>query len=346
MPVVHSLIEGISPGGSTDLTGGYLLGLAEARRGLGATGATLLLLSDGHANAGITDPAQVGRIATRARDDRVTSSTIGMGAGYDEQLPNEVATAGNGSHRFAVTPDDAAAVVGEEAGDLLSKAIVNAFVRVRTTDPAMLERVGTLHRLPRWTETGPAGDPVLVIPLGDLYAGEPRELLVHFEVPGIVALGLHHLADFTIDYVALPDLTAESITWPMAVNVVPGDEAAGRVPDPTVTTARLLAEANDVKREATEALGAGDVDAVRRLMEEQGRRLDAAIAEISDGTPGAGVLRARLAEEREQFHKLSRGTREMPAPMASKSIMEDYSMNARGRNDESRRRRSRVKRDF
>ena len=65
LPTVHQLIEGIHSGGITDLTGGYLLGLSEARRNLGATGATLLLLSDGHANAGITDPAQVGRLAAR-----------------------------------------------------------------------------------------------------------------------------------------------------------------------------------------------------------------------------------------------------------------------------------------
>lgn len=66
VPTVHALIDGIQSGGSTDLSGGYLLGLSEARRNLGATGATVLLLSDGHANAGVTDPVQVGGLAARA----------------------------------------------------------------------------------------------------------------------------------------------------------------------------------------------------------------------------------------------------------------------------------------
>jgi Ca-activated chloride channel family protein len=346
LPTVHGLIEGIHPGGSTDLTGGYLLGLSEARRHLGATGATVLLLSDGHANAGVTDPVQVGGIATGARDERITSSTIGIGAGYDEILLNEVATAGNGSHRFAFTPDDAAAVVGEEAGDLLSKSIVNAFVRIKPSDPDMIDRIGTLHHVPRWVESDANGDAVVVMPLGDLYSGETRELLVHFDVPGIAGLGLHTLAEFTIDYVTLPDLTAQAITWPMSVNVVPGDEAAGRIPDPSVTTARLLAEANNAKRDAREALGHGDAPSASRLMKEQSMRLQGAIAGIPDSDPHAAELKARLAEEDEQLGKLARGAEQQDAMMASKSFMEDYSMSSRGRSDKVRRDRARGKRDF
>lgn len=53
---VKDVIAAIDDGGSTDLSSGYLRGLQEARRVAGPTGATLLLMSDGHANAGVTDP--------------------------------------------------------------------------------------------------------------------------------------------------------------------------------------------------------------------------------------------------------------------------------------------------
>lgn len=343
---VHQLIDGIESGGSTDLSGGYLLGLSEARRCTGATGATLLLLSDGHANAGIVDPFQVGKVAAQARDERITSTTIGIGAGYDELLLNQIATQGSGSHRFAFTPDDAAAVVSEEAGDLLSKAAVNAFVRIKPTDPALVPGIGTLHGVARWVETDASGDEVVVIPLGDLYAGEQRELLVHFDVPGIEALGLHTLATLTIDYVALPDLASEQVTWPMSVNVVPGDEAAGRIPNPTVTTARLLAETTQAKHDASEALMHGDSGKAERLMDEQAARLRLALAGIDDSMPGADALRMRLSEESQQLSKLSRGAREQAAPLMAKSMMEDWAMESRGRNDQARRHRSRNKRDF
>jgi Ca-activated chloride channel homolog len=343
---VHDLIDAISPGGSTDLTAGYLLGISEARRHAGETGAMVLLLSDGHANAGIIDPEQVGRIASGAHSDRITTTSIGIGAGYDEALLAEVATQGSGSHRFAFTPDDAIAVVSEEAGDLLSKAVVNAFVRVRPTDPALLGGIGTLHNVPRWVEEDASGHGIVVVPLGDMYAGETRELLVHFAVPRLAALGPHHLADLTIDYVVLPHLTSETITWPMSVNVVPGDEAAARVPDPTVTTARLLAEANEVKRDATEALLRGDRDKAARLMTDQSERMSRALADIDDSLPAAATLRERLAEEQAQVEKLARGALARDAMVSRKSMMEDWSMNASGRADTERRRRSRGKRDF
>jgi Ca-activated chloride channel family protein len=346
LPTVHALIEGIHARGMTDLSGGYLLGLAEARRHRGATGATVLLLSDGHANAGLTDPLQVGQLAAQARGEQITTGTIGIGTGYDETLLAELATQGSGAHRFAFTPDDAAAVLAEEAGDLLSKSIVNAFVRIKPTDPGLLDRIGTLHDVPRWVEADGDGDKVIVIPLGDLYAGERRELLVHFDVPAIASLGHHQLATFTIEYVTLPALVSETITWPMAVNVVPGDEASGRVPNPSVTTARLLAEATRAKKEASEALERGDGDAAGRIMDHRADVLRRAAASIDPALPNGDELRSRLSEEEAQARKLARSARHLDAMTSRKSFMEDIQMESRGRNDSVRRDRSRGKRDF
>lgn len=346
LPTVHGLIDGIQPGGTTDLSGGYLLGLTEAQRHRGATGASVLLLSDGHANAGITDPAQLGALAAKAHGDRVTTGTIGIGAGYDETLLAELATQGSGAHRFAYTADDAAAVLAEEAGDLLTKSIVNAFVRIRPTDPALLSGIGTLHDFRRWVETDADGAQVIVIPLGDLFAGEQRELLVHFDVPAIAALGLHELATFTIEYVTLPGLESQTITWPMTVNVVPDDQAAGRVADPTVTTARLLAEATRAKKEASEALRRGDGETAARLMGKEAGKLRRASMSIDPALPNAADLRTRLSEEEQQAEKLARSARDREARTSRKSLMEDIAMESAGKNDRIRRDRSRGRRDF
>jgi len=352
---VHQLVEGLNAGGSTDLSAGYLLGLSEARRQLGSAapatvdrnataGATVLLLSDGHANLGIKDPQQLGGLATQARGERITTGTIGLGAGYDERLLAELARGGNGPHRFAATPDDAVAVVGEEAGDLLSKSVVNAFLRVRPTDPALIEGVGTLHTVPRWMEKDAQGHPTVVIPLGDLFAGEHRELLLHFAVPAVAALGLYELATLTIEYVSLPSLESQTITWPLAVNVVPGDVAAGRVCDPSVVTARLLAQATQAKDAANTALGEGDIDRAEQVMRQEIDRLDAEIGALPAAAPQA--LRDRLREEQAQLDKLARGAREADTMMMQKSLTEDLLLQQRGRDDAIRRTRARNKRDY
>ena len=51
------------------------------------------------------------------------------------------------------------------------------------------------------------------------------------------------------------------MTVPLHVNVVPGDEAAGRIPNPTVRTEFAFQQAQRAKREASSALSAGDTAA-------------------------------------------------------------------------------------
>lgn len=344
LPTVHALIDGIHPGGTTDLSGGLLLGLTEARRLRSQTGASVLLLSDGHANAGITDPQQLGPVAAQAQAEGITIGTIGIGDGYDETLLAEISRQGSGAHRFALTPDDAIAVLAEEAGDLLAKSAINAFVRVRPHNPDHIDRIGTLHDVARWVEDDAQG-PAVVIPLGDLFAGEERELLLHFDVPGLDSLGMTGLATLTIDYVALPSLEAQSIRWPLAVNVVPGSEAAKRVPDPTVAVAKLLAEVTQAKKEATEALDCGDTQRATALMQAEHTRLGVAISNVPDG-PRAHDLRERLREEQAQADKLARSAQHEQSHRSRKSFQEDLLMESRGRNDRARRERSRQRRDF
>ena len=60
---VKQAIAGIDSGGCTDLSAGYLLGLSEANRATGEAGATVLLISDGHANAGEISPVVLGGLA-------------------------------------------------------------------------------------------------------------------------------------------------------------------------------------------------------------------------------------------------------------------------------------------
>ncbi len=100
-PLAHkratlAAIRALQPGGMTNLSGGYLRGLQEARRAAAGPGATVLLLSDGHANAGILDHAKLQAVAATGRREGVTTATIGLGLDYDEALLSAVASGGAG----------------------------------------------------------------------------------------------------------------------------------------------------------------------------------------------------------------------------------------------------------
>ena len=343
---VHQLIDSIQLGGSTDLSAGYLLGLDQARRNVQPTGASVILLSDGHANAGIQSLSKIGEIASSAQAESITSTTIGIGQGYDETLLAQIATIGNGAHRFAFTSDDAIAILSEEGGDLLNKSVINAFLRIVPNDPTIVDGIRTLQDVGKWLEHNDKGDPVVVIPIGDIYAGERRELLVQFKLPCIGNLGQHTIGDFVFDFVSLPALEQSQVTWPITVNVGTSDEASVRVADPTVTTAVLITESAKAQREASENLRKGLTDAASANIQERIDRFGELLVTLPE-TEESNDVRVKLQYEIDHLNKLARGIESKDANLMSKSLSEESTAGLRGRNrDESRRDRARGKRGF
>jgi Ca-activated chloride channel family protein len=297
-PAIHAAIDGLWARGSTNLSAGLLRGVQEARRAAGPGGATLLLISDGMANEGVTDPQRLEAVAAGAHRAAVTISTVGLGLGYDETVLAAVARGGQGDHVFAEDADEAAGAVAGEVDGLLSKAVQAASLLVRPTSD--VQTVTVFNDLPAQAVAGG-----VMVELGDLWAGEQRKVLLGLGVPAIAALGLAQVATLELRYVALPDLSEQTVTLPVSVNVVPGDEAAGRVPDPKVRTELLFQQAQEAKREAADAIARGaEAEALQMLSDagarlagvddaERGVLLDLA-ADITGGAPARAAKRSRM----------------------------------------------------
>ncbi len=270
-------IAAVMPGGSTDLASGYLRGIQEAQRVATGSGATILVLSDGHANTGIIDPQAFRQMAAGAAAQRITSSTIGIGLGYDEQILTELAIGGNGNNSFAEEADAAAVAVAAELDGLLSKAVQATSLLITPTCDVV--SVSVLNDLP---SQGMADG--VMVDLGDFYAGEQRRLLVTLGVPAMAALGLAQVAELRLTYFSVPDLQSHTVTVPVSVNVVPEDLAKGRIPDPIVTREKLLLDVQSSKRTSEEALRRGDVATARLQLGATLNRLTEALADAPDVT--------------------------------------------------------------
>ena len=98
-------IEQIQPRGSTDLHGGWVEGgrQAEAGRVEGAIN-RVLLLSDGQANVGVTDPNTLATEARGLAARGVGTTTLGVGDDYNEDLMEAMATAGDGNYYYIESP--------------------------------------------------------------------------------------------------------------------------------------------------------------------------------------------------------------------------------------------------
>ncbi len=271
-------IAGVQPRGITNLSAGYLRGLQEARRAKTAAGGAVLLISDGNANAGITDVEQLEGLAAKANQGGVTTSTLGFGLGYDETLMRAIAAGGTGSELFAEHADDAMVAIAGEIDGLLAQSAQAASVFIRMA-PACKQLL-VVNDMPTVATT----DGVLV-ELGSFYAGETRRLVVTFDVPGVAALGLTEIAALDFGWVELPALVQHSVTVPVNVNVLPGDQAAGRIPDPTVRSELAYLQTQRAKRAAAEHMSRGNAAAA---LGQLGRARDLA----------TGVMRAAPAAMR------------------------------------------------
>ena len=320
---VKQAIGAVHARGSTDLSAGYFRGLQEARRAASDGGTTVVLISDGHANVGIRDPGQLGDVARKAHADGTSTTTLGVGLGYDERLMSAIAAGGAGNELFAETADQAVQHIAGEITGLLSMAAQAGSLLLRMTPYVRAVRV--LNEL-----SSAVVSEGIIFELGSFYAGEVRKLVLTFDVPGIAALGLVEIASLDFSYVALPALEQQTITVPLHVNVVPGDQAAGRIPDPVVRTEVAFQQAQQAKRKASTALSAGDTSSAQSSLQAARRIVEDACALAPP------AMTAELQEELAVLSQLEEEVRSGNVSRAAKRSSTDAS--GKSRSSRSRRR--------
>ncbi len=159
-------IDRIQEGGGTHMHGGITTGLEQLRSGEQGYVRRLLLLSDGHANVGISDPASLASLARQASIADVSTSTIGLGLDFNEDLLASMADAGGGSYHFVDQAPQLAEIFGEEL-DAMTRTVARD-VTVRMDLPPGVRVVDTYGYTDSRDEQG------WRVYLGDIYAGQDR----------------------------------------------------------------------------------------------------------------------------------------------------------------------------
>jgi len=265
---MRSVIDGIDTGGMTNLSGGWLKGAEELRRIHEEGQRRVLLLSDGHTNVGMTAPGQLVSMAEGLRGERITTTTIGFGDGFDEDLLSAMATAAGGNAYFAEGPEDAARVFNEEFEGLAT--VVSQNVSVEITPISDVKLLGVLHEYP--TVSVPGG---LQVELGDFFGGENRRVIFEFAIPNVAELGEKHIANVVLRYTSVGDaVEMHQVTIPVHVNVVPSSEAEGVEADREVVDEVTIIEAAEDRKRAIELADQHRHEEAARLLEDRRRQME------------------------------------------------------------------------
>ena len=135
-------LEDIKPRYMTNLHGGWLKGAETLapRAGHGMV-SRVILLSDGHANRGLQERESIYEQVRELASAGVTTSTVGIGLDFNEELMTGIATAGQGNSWYGQRAEDLAESFDAELGFLTS--IVWHDLRVELTT-SLLPRMGQI----------------------------------------------------------------------------------------------------------------------------------------------------------------------------------------------------------
>lgn len=226
----ETAISSMHSGGSTFLSGGYETGFMQAKR-MHKNGLTsrILLLTDGEANVGEIRLEALSALAASKLSEGISTSTVGVGEGFNEQLLGAMAEAGMGNTYYIQTPADALSVFEEELGYLLQIGAKNVTVSVVSSLPGV-----SLGQFNKYPEKEPGK-----FLIGDLYGGKERTFLLEFGIPSIVQTGKVHLGEVRVDYDLLDgeNHTSHTESFPLEIEVVSEEELQNVKPDSEVTLA-------------------------------------------------------------------------------------------------------------
>ena len=279
--------------GSTNLAEGWLRGCEQVGTHPGEeTVSRCLLLTDGLANVGITDAHELEHHAAELRSRGVATTTFGVGADFDENLLNGMATAGGGNFYFIENARQIPDYLASELGEALDVVARDAILGIETDPRVAIESL-------TWKQARSYGGQTEVI-LGDLVSEQVLDVVLRFVFPHGLP-GEKVAARFTLrDRDGVVAAADEWVTFEWADNAANDAQPRDREID------RLVAalEAAKAREEAIRLNREGRFDEASRRLGASGRRIASYAANDLE-------LLATVGELEREATQFTRALREM-----------------------------------
>ena len=263
---LHRAVDGLYARGGTALHAGWVEGTQQLVDLLDDDrSARVLLLTDGRANVGVTDPHEIARDVAKLKQAGIATSTVGLGRGFQEDLLATIAEAGGGRFAYAETPAQLEGLIAAEliAADATVGRDVHARLQVAGDRATRIEAIGTYRE-----EAG-----ALVLP--DLLLGMPLEVPLELTLRQGDATPDATLGSVTLTWTDTGGTTVQA-SVPIVANAIDADAYATREEDADVVVVHVLATAARLYDEAMEALDRRDTARVEARLRDLEEALTAA----------------------------------------------------------------------
>jgi Ca-activated chloride channel homolog len=293
----NRIIAGVSPSGGTNLYAGLETGIEQLSGLSGDAIDRVVVLSDGMANIGVTDPASLRALAASQSSQGITVSTIGLGLDFNEDLLAAMSDAGGGSYAFVDRPGELSEILDGELTAMTTIAGRNARL-----DVSVAPGVEILETYAESAETHEGGFTVF---LGDVHAGEHRKIVARVRIPagevgtrGVSTAELHYDRPsggptLALDASASAQVTADLVQVERSVDPTTSEQVLRAV------SGRGLQRAARAYGEGRDEDGRQALDAGRSALETLGRRY---------ATPAATPLISELDDKASAFRAAPRAS--------------------------------------
>jgi Ca-activated chloride channel family protein len=257
----RATLDGISPGGGTNLASGLEMGLdiVDGSR-LGGRMPRVILISDGLANQGDTSLSGLRARARRAAVGEYTLTTIGVGDDFDEELLATLADAGTGNYYYIQSGSDLAKIFSDEFETARESVARGLAVVIR---PA--EGVEVVDAAGYPLERGGEGE--TVFRPGTLFAGQDRRIWVTLRTRWGTE-GTRELGRFALDYTEGEDRKSLRFSEaPRIAAVVDQDSFYAAVDEESWSRSVIVDQYNDLRRKVAAEMKAGDAAAASKRIE-------------------------------------------------------------------------------
>lgn len=256
---IYGKLDAVRVGGMTNLGGGWLKGCEHVKANAdGDRVNRVLLLTDGHANVGITDKTVLINTAQQKAEESVATTTLGFGNSFNEDLLIGMARAAGGNFYYIQSPEDASGVFQIELDSLKSVVAQNLSVTISPDEQQTGAENFAIGLRGYRTETNADGK--TVVHLGDVYASEDKLLAVELQIPAPKATGPLPLLtlDYHFDGIIGKIIEHGTGTLPVAIPVGTIDEAASAAPTTGIIVEISRIRIAHAKDEAVEMADSGD----------------------------------------------------------------------------------------
>lgn len=266
---ISQKIAEIKPSGTTNLSSGWLEGCKLVAQNLDKPSVNrVILMSDGLANRGVTDKAQLINMAQQKFNEGISTTTMGLGTDFNEDLMMEMASAGGGAFYFIESPEVTPQIFKEELQGLLNVVAQNLIISLMPANGVNI--VGQLNAYPMKFERA-----YTTFRLGDVFADEIKALVLELTIPPL-SEGMHQIASLRFEYDELrEDNTTQHQRIELPIYIRATDQRnAIVVKNPMVNHNVLLLQAANARRTAVQLADRGAFGEASQILRHAAHLID------------------------------------------------------------------------